>query len=521
MLKVKINNREIEVDERTTILEAAGKLGITIPTMCHLEGGEKFASCMICLVKDMGNGRLVPSCSMPVIDGMDIVTDDAECHEARKAALELLLSEHVGDCEAPCQGLCPAHMDIPMMNRLIASGDFDKAIEVIRRDIPIPAILGRICPAPCEAGCRRKEMDGSVSICLLKGFAADRQLAKEPKRATARIDLDPAKRKKVAIIGAGPAGLSAAYFIDLRGHSVDIFEKTLETGGAMRGISEEKLPREVLDREIEYLLGENIRINHGYDVNKRIFDQLRDDYDVVVVANGGWQDTGAWGMKMGKSGVEVEPGTYLTSLENVFAIGNAIRASKASVRSVAHGKELAAVLDRYFLSGVLERNKERFNSKFGKLVEEEYDEYLKDSIPEPRIEPLEGKAAGFTVEEAIIEAKRCLRCDCRKADNCLLRDLSGEYGAQQKRFSFGDRRMVTRKFGNQNIVFEENKCIRCGKCVQITKQEKEKFGFTFIGRGFDVKVGVPFDEKLDSALRKTAIKVIRNCPVGALAFASE
>ena len=81
--------------------------------------------------------------------------------------------------------------------------------------------------------------------------------------------------------------------------------------------------------------------------------------------------------------------------------------------------------------------------------------------------------------------------------------------------------MVTRKFGNQNIVFEENKCIRCGKCVQITKQEKEKFGFTFVGRGFDVKVGVPFDEKLDSALRKTAIKVIRNCPVGALAFASE
>ena len=188
---------------------------------------------------------------------------------------------------------------------------------------------------------------------------------------------------------------------------------------------------------------------------------------------------------------------------------------------MAHGKELAAVLDRYFLSGLIEKEEERFNSKFGKLIEIEFEEYLKDSINELPMEPLNGKAAGFTVEEAVIEAKRCLHCDCRKQENCLLRDLSEEYGAQQKRFSFGDRRIVTRNFGNQNIVFEENKCIRCGKCVQITKQEKEKFGFTFIGRGFDVKVGVPFDEKLDSALRKTAVRVIENCPTGALSFASK
>jgi NADPH-dependent glutamate synthase beta subunit-like oxidoreductase/ferredoxin len=519
MLKLKINNNEVEVNEGSTILEAARSLGITIPTMCHLEGGEKFTSCMVCLVKDAKNGRLMPSCSMPAMEGMDIVTNDDECREARKAALELLLSEHVGDCEAPCQGLCPAHMDIPRMNRLIASGEFDKAIEVVRNDIAIPAVLGRICPAPCEAGCRRKGIDGSVSICLLKGFVADENLAKEPKSKPARTATP--KSKKVAIIGAGPAGLSAAYFLDIRGHNVDIYEKALKAGGAIRGINEERLPSVVLDNEIEYLLGESIKINYGYDVNKRVFDQLRNNYDAVIVANGGWQDTGEWGMTMNKSGVEVEAGTYLTSLENVFAIGNAVRASRVSIRSVAHGKELAAVLDRYFSTGLLEKDKERFNSKFGKLKEIEFDEYLKDSINESRMEPLKGKAAGFTVEEAVIEAKRCLHCDCRKTENCLLRDFSEEYGAQQKRFSFGERRMVTRKFGNQNIVFEENKCIRCGKCVQITKQEKEKFGLTFIGRGFDVKVGVPFDEKLDSALRKTAVRVIENCPTGALSFASK
>ena len=521
MLKIKIDNKEIEVNEGSTILEAAKSLGIRIPTMCHLVGGEKFTSCMVCLVKEIKNGRLMPSCSMPVMEGMDIVTNDDECREARKAALELLLSEHVGDCEAPCQGLCPAHMDIPQMNRLIAAGEFDKAIEVVRRDIAIPATLGRICPAPCEAGCRRKGIDGSVSICLLKGFVADKKLAKEPKRQQVKNELDNAKRKKVAIIGAGPAGLSAAYFIDLRGHYVEIFEKTMEAGGAMRGIKEYVLPKSVLDNEIDYLLGDTIKINYGYDVNKRIFNQLRKDYDAVVVANGGWQDTGEWGMVLDKSGVQVKAGTYQTSLENVFAIGNTVRASKVAIRSVAHGKELAKVLDGYFLNGSLTPEEDSFNSKFGKLLESEYEEYLKDSIDEIRIEPLKGKAVGFTVEEAVIEAKRCMHCDCRKIDNCLLRNLSSDYGAQQKRFSIGERRKVTRNFGNQNVVFEENKCIRCGKCVQITRQEKETFGFTFIGRGFDVKVGVPFDEKLDNALRKTALRVIRNCPTGALSFVSK
>jgi NADPH-dependent glutamate synthase beta subunit-like oxidoreductase len=228
-------------------------------------------------------------------------------------------------------------MDIPRMNRLISSGRFDKAIEVVRRDIAIPAILGRICPSPCEAGCRRKGIDGSVSICLLKGFVADKKLAQEPKRKQRESTVNQENPKKVAIIGAGPAGLSAAYFLDLKGYDVEIFEKSLEAGGTLRGIKQEILPKSVIDIEIEYLLGDKIKINYGYDVNRRVFDQLRKDYAAVIVANGGWQDTGEWGMTMNKSGVEIDAGTYQTSLSNVFAIGNAIRASKVAIRSVDHG----------------------------------------------------------------------------------------------------------------------------------------------------------------------------------------
>ena len=130
--------------------------------MCYLEGTEHFTSCMVCLVKDAHTGRLFASCSVPVSEGQNIITNDAETTESRKAALELLLSEHVGDCEAPCQLVCPAHMNIPLMNRLIAKGDFARALEVVKRDIALPSILGRICPAPCEAGCRRKQVDEAV-----------------------------------------------------------------------------------------------------------------------------------------------------------------------------------------------------------------------------------------------------------------------------------------------------------------------------------------------------------------------
>lgn len=173
MIKLTIDNHTIEVPTGTSVWKAAQSVGIEIPTMCYLEETGHFTSCMVCLVKDAHTGRLFASCSVPVSEGQNIITNDAETTESRKAALELLLSEHVGDCEAPCQLVCPAHMNIPLMNRLIAKGDFGKALEVVKRDIALPSILGRICPAPCEAGCRRKQVDEAVSICHLKMFVGE------------------------------------------------------------------------------------------------------------------------------------------------------------------------------------------------------------------------------------------------------------------------------------------------------------------------------------------------------------
>ena len=112
--------------------------------MCFLTGYSNHPSCMICLVKDRISGRLIPACATKVTEGMDIITEDDELYETRKKALELLMSDHVGDCEAPCRMACPAFMDIPGMNRLIAAGKFREALVKVKEDIALP-IIPRLC----------------------------------------------------------------------------------------------------------------------------------------------------------------------------------------------------------------------------------------------------------------------------------------------------------------------------------------------------------------------------------------
>jgi NADPH-dependent glutamate synthase beta subunit-like oxidoreductase len=513
MVKLTIDNQTIEVQPGTSVWQAAQSLGIDIPTMCYLEGTEHFTSCMICLVKDAKNGRFFASCSTPAFEGQTIITNDAETIESRKAALELLLSEHVGDCEAPCQLVCPAHMNIPLMNRLIAKGDFAKALEVVKRDIALPSILGRICPAPCEAGCRRKQVDEAVSICLLKRYVGDEDLKAEKPYQPQLAELSG---KKVAVIGAGPAGLAAAYYLQIKGHRTVIFEKNSNAGGELLQIDPELLPAEVIEQELAQIMatGVQIRLNETIDDNR--FSELQNDFDAVIVANGTISEGNlSFGLNTNKAGITVEKNSHATSIPKVFAIGHSVRTSKLAVRSVGQGKEVATVIDNYLKTSEVKGYPVRFNSKFGRLAEIEFIEYQKDSENAPR---QKADKEGFTREAAIREAKRCMHCDCRNPESCVLRELSDRYHAVQKRFQSDERLNVTKFIHREGIVYEPAKCIKCGICVRLTRQHQEEFGFTFIGRGFDVKVGVPFNESIQKGLEKTAAIVAKACPTGALAM---
>lgn len=516
MVKLTINNQPIEADSGMTVWQAAKSAGIDIPVMCYLEETGHIASCMICLVKNVKNGQLFASCSTPVSEGQIIVTNDEEVTQSRKTALELLLSEHVGDCEAPCQAVCPAHMNIPLMNRLISKGDFAKSLEVVKRDIALPAILGRICPAPCEAACRRKQVDDAVSICTLKMFVGDKDLSNgQPFRPKVS---DPSG-KTVAIIGSGPAGMAAAYYLQIKGHQVVLFERAERPGGALLQIDRSLLPEETIKSEIDEILALGVQLHLNENIDEERFANLQKVFDAIVVATGTHGPEGnSYGLATNNSGIEADKFSYQTSKNGVFAIGNALRTSKMAVRSVGQGKEVAAVIDHYLNFGEIKGYPARFNSKFGKLTAEEFVHYLKDSETSPR---QIADSKGFTVDSAILEARRCMHCDCRKPESCLLRGYSDKYLADQKRFKGEERKTVEKMIHREGIVYEPAKCIKCGICVQLTTNHREEFGLTFIGRGFEVKIGVPFNEKIEQGLKNTAWEVSKACPTGALAMFGE
>jgi ferredoxin len=520
MPKLTIDHRKVEVPEGATVLDAARKLGIDIPALCFREGCSPSTSCLTCLVRIGDDQRLVPSCATRATEGMRVESETAAVHQARRTSIELLLSDHLGDCVAPCHLGCPAQMDIPTMLRQIAAGQFSEAIATVKRDIALPAVLGRICPAPCEKVCHRSDLDDAVSICLLKRLVADVDLATSmPYSPPCRA----ATGKRVAIIGAGPTGLSAAYYLAQFGHACRIFDENHRPGGRLlRETTDAELPRSVIAAEVAVIerLGVTLFMDARIPPEAGLND-LQERFDAVLLACGAaaGDELSGWGLPVSQRGIQVTARTFETGAPGVFAAGGVVRGRTMVVRSVADGKEAALAIDQFLGGSKPTGQPAPFNVKIGRMHSEEMQQFAATAASFPRRPPAFGLADGFSCAEGVEQASRCLHCDCRGADTCKLRKYAAQYGADTRRFKAA-RRSFQQDARHAEVIYEPGKCIDCGLCIQIAAAAGEPLGLTFVGRGFDVRVAVPLDRSLAEALSKAAAECVAACPTAALAWKS-
>lgn len=315
--------------------------------------------------------------------------------------------------KAPCEIACPAGIDIPRYIRLIADNRPGEAVLVIRDRVPFPGVLGHVCPQPCTSNCSRASLDEAVAIRALKRFAVEHDSGSWREK----LKVSSPTGRRVAVVGSGACGLTAAYYLARLGHEVMVFEASGEAGGHMRtDFGERRLPREVLDREIDEIKGIGVKISTRNRIES-VTGLLTQDFDAVLVGTGAPQRykkrkeslPNRFDLWTGEKGqLIVDPDKLTTSTEGVFAAGEVVTGPALIVKAIADGRKAAMSIDCY-LSGP-----------------GEIDEKLLPDTTRMRagsIGKVKGHASrpptsnhGLSETEAIEEARRCLWCDLVAGD---------------------------------------------------------------------------------------------------------
>ena len=292
-IRIEVDGRLIEGLEGQTILEVCRDNGIEIPTLCYEPKLPGFGACRMCVVEVEGEEHPPISCSRACEDGMKVQTQTEEVRRLRRTNLELIFSDHNAYCLPPCQNKCPSHIDIPGFLKANAETNWRESTRIFKRTIPFPSVLGRVCPAPCEEHCRRDEVDEAIAIRDSHRYAGDQVLQamlNDGIDPPVPFEIQPKTGRRIAVIGSGPTGAAAAYYLLIAGHDVTVFERDPMPGGMLRyGIPQYRLPKvEVLEAEYESItrLGGRWACNQALGRDFTLDDLQNQGYDAVCVAIG-------------------------------------------------------------------------------------------------------------------------------------------------------------------------------------------------------------------------------------------
>jgi ferredoxin len=515
MVRFWIDDVAVDAPESASVLDAARSIGIDIPALCQHEDFPPNTSCMCCLVRVNGSAAPVPSCATLVREGIHVESESPAVRALRRTGLELLLGDHAGDCRAPCENTCPAHMDIPNMLRYVAAGDYRAAIAVVKQEIALPAILGRVCPELCENACRRGLHDSPAAICRIKRFVADRDYElPTPHRPSKAVPTG----RRIAIVGGGPTGLTAAFHLALAGHGCRLIEAQSHLGGRLRReFSVDELQPHVLEQETAAVLATGVACETNFRIGAaQDLDHLLGTVDAVVLATGrapaGWLES--LGLECATSGVKVDGATRQTCRDRVFAAGNVVRPYKLVVQSVAEGKLAAECVDAMLANRPTPDRRRAFESRLERLSGAALCEYCEAAAPVPRVDVrlLEGPTSDDVVRR---EAARCLHCDCEALGHCLLHRYAEAYRCDARRFA-GPGQVFRGRIVGRCVTLDVGKCIACGICQQIAAATPGAAGLSTLNRSDAVRIAPPPGVTLDDALGSATARCAAACPTGAI-----
>ena len=381
-----------------------------------------------------------------------------EQHELR--ALE---DKCIQECAPMCQAACPIHVDARGIAREMAKGDSAAALALLRKTLPFPGIISRICDSPCQRACKRNEIGDTIAINALERACVN--YGGEP---TDKPRVLPKKSKRVAIVGGGISGLTVAYDLGRKGYGVVIFEASDKLGGNLWQISRDELPAEIIRADIANVtnLGVEVRYNSlvnrlGLNGSSPKLAALRNEFDAIYLAFGAHTDDSFEVERDANGKIKVDPVTFATSMDGVFAGGGVLWSVdlRSSIQSISEGRRAGISLDRYL---------QRVSLTASRVNEGAYTTRLftnTQGIASSSMIEMDDPVDGYERDEAIAEAQRCIQCECMECvKDCEYLRAYERYPRKYIREIYNNLAIVKgTRYANQFI----NSCSLCGQCAAV------------------------------------------------------